>query len=54
MTQQEKTGVIVKGLGGLYYAMDDSGTIHVLRAKGAFRRLGITSAYLSYTSGFFS
>lgn len=42
MTQQEKTGVIVKGLGGLYYAMDDSGTIHVLRAKGAFRRQGIT------------
>ncbi len=42
MTAQRLNGVIVKGVGGLYYAMDDSGEVHVLRAKGIFRRRHIT------------
>jgi len=35
-------GVIVKGVGGLYYARDRQGDIHVLRAKGKFRKQRIT------------
>ena len=35
-------GVIVKGVGGLYYARDCEGEIHVLRAKGKFRKQRIT------------
>ena len=35
-------GVIVKGVGGLYYARDKQGDIHVLRAKGKFRKQRIT------------
>ena len=35
-------GVIVKGVGGLYYARDEQGTVHVLRAKGKFRKQRIT------------
>ena len=35
-------GVIVKGVGGLYYARDPEGTVHVLRAKGKFRKQRIT------------
>lgn len=35
-------GVIVKGVGGLYYARDERGEIHVLRAKGKFRKQRIT------------
>ena len=35
-------GVIVKGVGGLYYARDNEGTVHVLRAKGKFRKQRIT------------
>ena len=31
-------GVIVKGVGGLYYARDAHGETHVLRAKGKFRK----------------
>ncbi len=42
MTQRERRGVIVKGVGGLYYARDEEGTVHVVRAKGAFRRQGVT------------
>ncbi len=42
MTARERIGVIVKGLGGLYYARDEAGEVHVVRAKGAFRRMGIT------------
>ncbi len=42
MTTQEYIGVIVKGLGGLYYARDAAGAVHVVRAKGVFRRKGIT------------
>ena len=35
-------GVIVKGVGGLYYARAQDGAVHVLRAKGKFRRQGLT------------
>jgi ribosome biogenesis GTPase / thiamine phosphate phosphatase len=42
MTQRERRGVIVKGVGGLYYAKDEQEAVHVLRAKGIFRRQGIT------------
>lgn len=35
-------GVIVKGVGGLYYARDAEGTLHVLRAKGKFRKQRVT------------
>lgn len=35
-------GVIVKGVGGLYYALGDDGLTHVLRARGIFRRRKIT------------
>ncbi|HNW86209.1 MAG TPA: ribosome small subunit-dependent GTPase A [Candidatus Limiplasma sp.] len=35
-------GVIVKGVGGLYYARDLEQKIHVLRAKGVFRKRHIT------------
>lgn len=35
-------GVIVKGVGGLYYARDNEGNVHVLRAKGKFRKQRIT------------
>jgi len=35
-------GVIVKGVGGLYYARDEQGDVYVLRAKGKFRKQRIT------------
>lgn len=35
-------GVIVKGVGGLYYARDPEGEVHVLRAKGKFRKQRVT------------
>lgn len=35
-------GVIIKGVGGFYYARDPVGQVHVLRAKGKFRKLRIT------------
>ena len=35
-------GMIVKGVGGLYYAKDPDGELHVLRAKGKFRKQNIT------------
>jgi len=35
-------GVIVKGVGGLYYARDPEGQTHVLRAKGKFRKQRVT------------
>ena len=38
MTTAMLNGVIVKGVGGLYYARDEAGIVHVLRAKGSFRR----------------
>ena len=31
-------GVILRGVGGFYYAMDESGTVHTLRAQGKLRR----------------
>ncbi len=31
-------GIILRGIGGFYYAMDDEGTIHTLRAQGKLRR----------------
>ncbi|MEE1199659.1 MAG: ribosome small subunit-dependent GTPase A [Christensenellales bacterium] len=31
-------GVILRGIGGFYYALDDEGTIHTLRAQGKLRR----------------
>ena len=34
--------MIVKGVGGLYYARDAEGDVYVLRAKGVFRRRHIT------------
>lgn len=35
-------GVIIKGVGGLYYARESQGQVHVLRAKGKFRKQRIT------------
>lgn len=31
-------GTILQGIGGFYYAMDESGTVHTLRAQGKLRR----------------
>ena len=42
MTQETLRGLIVKGIGGLYYARDEQGTVHVLRAKGKFRKQHVT------------
>lgn len=39
---QSAEGVIVKGVGGLYYARGENGGTHVLRARGIFRRRHIT------------
>ena len=35
-------GVIIKGVGGFYYARDPAGQVYVLRAKGKFRKQRIT------------
>lgn len=37
-----REGVIVKGIGGLYYARGEDEQIHVLRAKGKFRKQRLT------------
>ena len=37
-----REGVIVKGVGGLYYARGGDETVHVLRAKGKFRKQRVT------------
>ena len=37
-TEHFPKGLIVKGVGGLYYIQGDDGTQHVLRAKGIFRK----------------
>ena len=42
MTADERRGVIVKGIGGIYYARDEAGTVHVLRARGVFRKRHLT------------
>lgn len=39
---QSAEGVIIKGVGGLYYAHGEDGGTHVLRARGIFRRRHIT------------
>lgn len=39
---QSAEGVIVKGVGGLYYARGEDGGTHVIRARGIFRRRHIT------------
>lgn len=31
-------GIILRGIGGFYYAMDDEGTVHTLRAQSKIRR----------------
>ena len=31
-------GTIMRGIGGFYYARDDAGTLHTLRAQGKLRR----------------
>ncbi len=35
-------GLIIKGVGGLYYAKGQDGQVHVLRAKGKFRKQKVT------------
>jgi ribosome biogenesis GTPase len=37
-----RTGRIIKGVGGLYTVMDDTGGVYVLRCKGKFRKLRMT------------
>ena len=47
-------GVIVKGVGGLYYARNADGDIAVLRAKGKFRKQRVTPMVgdrIRYTPG---
>lgn len=39
---QSAEGVIIKGVGGLYYARGEDGGTHVLRARGIFRRRHIS------------
>ncbi|MBQ6594932.1 MAG: ribosome small subunit-dependent GTPase A [Clostridia bacterium] len=33
-------GVILRGIGGFYYVLDDTGTVHTVRAQGKLRRKG--------------
>lgn len=40
--ENTRQGVIVKGVGGLYYARCEDGEIHILRAKGKFRKQKLT------------
>lgn len=40
--ENTRQGVIVKGVGGLYYARGEDGEIHILRAKGKFRKQHVT------------
>ncbi|MEA5065200.1 MAG: ribosome small subunit-dependent GTPase A, partial [Eubacteriales bacterium] len=35
-------GLIVKGVGGFYYVIDEGGRTHTLRAQGKLRRQRIT------------
>jgi ribosome biogenesis GTPase len=42
MNAAPQTGVIIKGVGGLYYARGAQGTVSVLRAKGIFRKRHLT------------
>jgi len=36
------TGIILRGIGGFYYVMDDQGRIHQLRAQAKIRRVKLT------------
>ena len=36
----KQEGIILKGIGGFYYAQTEDGVIHTLRAKGIFRKRG--------------
>ncbi|MBQ1257776.1 MAG: ribosome small subunit-dependent GTPase A [Clostridia bacterium] len=36
------TGIILRGIGGFYYVMDESGTVHQLRAQAKIRRVKLT------------
>lgn len=42
MNAVPQTGVILKGIGGLYYARGAQGAVSVLRAKGSFRKRHLT------------
>ena len=35
-------GIILRGIGSFYYALDDEGTVHTLRAQGKLRRERLT------------
>ena len=36
------TGIILRGIGGFYYVLDDEGTVHQLRAQAKIRRVKLT------------
>ena len=36
------TGIILRGIGGFYYVMDDDGNVHQLRAQAKIRRVKLT------------
>ncbi len=36
------TGIILRGIGGFYYVMDNEGTVHQLRAQAKIRRVKLT------------
>ena len=38
MSEKTLQGRILQGIGGFYYARDDAGTVHTLRAQGKLRR----------------
>ena len=49
--ENAQQGVIVKGVGGLYYARSDDGNIHVLRAKGIVDTNDEQFLYFDYVPG---
>ena len=38
MSETTRIGTILQGIGGFYYARDDAGAVHTLRAQGKLRR----------------
>ena len=42
MSEMMKQGVLVRGFGGFYVAVDENGTEHILRCKKKFRRMHIS------------
>lgn len=42
MSEHLSEGRIIKGIGGFYYIQDKSGTVHECKARGRFRKDGIT------------